>query len=198
MFSKSTPRVRCYNADNSQNSCSLACTQSHKIYCAPKAAPANETPETPATADINPPLQNGDNTQGAVGCAESKRDQSFPASIAASPELKELLLRHPQLRSQLHEIYRGTQEDQWVEWYTPPTRGRGHGRGGRAPTRRSRGPWTSEKGFNRGLGRVRKFRHDCEEGTETGADAEAFMQFLALVSGEQRQLEQPENQQHAT
>lgn len=186
-----TPWLPWYITDDRGYSCSLACTQSHKIYCAPKAAPANETPtETHATAHANPPMQNGDNTPGAVGHAESKRDQSFPASIAASPELKELLLRHPQLRSQLHEIYRGTLEDQWVEWCTPPTRGRGHGRGGRAPARRSRGPWTAEKGFNRGLGRVRKFRQNCEEGTETGTDAEAFMQFLALVNGQQEQPDQ--------
>ncbi|KAJ5139631.1 hypothetical protein N7448_003039 [Penicillium atrosanguineum] len=167
--------------------------ESHKIYCAPKASPTNETPDAPATATTTPPLQNGDHIQEAGG-HETKQSQSFPGSIATSPELKELLLRHPQLRNQLHEIYRGTQEDQWVEWYTPPTRGRGHGRGGRAPTRRSRGPWTAEKGFNRGLGRVRKFRQDCEEGTETGTDAEAFMQFLALVHGQQEQSEQ----QHAT
>ncbi|KAJ5678358.1 uncharacterized protein N7477_003991 [Penicillium maclennaniae] len=174
-------------------SCSLACTQSHKIYCAPKAAPAHETPDVPATTETISPLQNGDHTQEAVN-HETNQYQSFPGSMATFQDLKELLLRHPQLRDQLHEIYRGTQEDQWVEWYTPPTRGRGHGRGGRAPTRRSRGHWTAEKGFNRGLGRVRKLRQDCEEGTETGPNAEAFMQFLALVHGHQEQLEQ----QHAT
>jgi len=182
------------DADNSRHSCSLACTQSHKIYCAPKAAPSNGTPaKIPAPADTNPPLQNGENTPGVVGRPESKCDQSSPTSIAASPELKGLLLRHPQLRSQLYEIYRGTQEDQWVEWYTPPTRGRGHGRGGRTPTRRSRGPWTAEKGFNRGVGRIRKFRQDCEEGTETGTNAEAFMQFLFLVNGQRDQPERPDN-----
>ncbi|KAJ5403531.1 hypothetical protein N7509_003402 [Penicillium cosmopolitanum] len=115
-------------------------------------------------------------------------DQSKPASIAASPELTELFRRHPNLRDQLHEIYQSTLEDEWVEWYTPPSRGRFNGRGGRggrAPTRRSRGPWTSEKGFNRGVGRVRKFRQDCEEGSETGAGAEAFMRFWALVNNSQ-------------
>lgn len=84
-------------------------------------------------------------------------------------------------------MYRSTLEDEWVEWYTPPARGRGHGRGGKMPARRSRGPWTAEKGFNRGLGRVRKLRQDCEDGTEAGKKAEAFMQFLALVNGRQGQ-----------
>lgn len=70
-----------------------------------------------------------------------------------------------------------------MEYYTPPARGRGHGRGGKTPSRRSRGPWTAEKGFNRGLGRVRKLRQNCEDGTETGRNAEAFMHFLAVVNG---------------
>lgn len=120
--------------------------------------------------------------QGAADHAQDKQNQRSSAAVAASPELKELLSRYPELLGQLHEMYRSTLEDEWVEWYTPPTRGRGHGRGGRAPPRRSRGPWTTEKGFNRGLGRVRKLRHDCEDGTETGKTAEAFMQFLALVN----------------
>ncbi|KAJ5654550.1 hypothetical protein N7490_001553 [Penicillium lividum] len=157
-------------------SCSLACTQSHKIYCAPKPLPSIEEPtETSATNTQTP--ANGEtapdtgNTQG-----------HNTADGAALLEIQALLQRYPQLRTQLHEIYQAAQEDEWVEWYTPPTRGRPYGRGGKAPTRRSRGPWTAEKGFNRALGKVRKLRQDCEEGTETGVTAEAFMQFLTLVN----------------
>jgi hypothetical protein len=104
------------------------------------------------------------------------------AAVATSAELKDLLEKHPQLRSQLQEMYQATLEEEWVEWHTTPARGRGRGRGRGGSTRRSRGSWTSEKGFNRGLGKVRKLRQDCEEGTETGQAAEAFMRFMALVN----------------
>lgn len=173
------------NAKAFSQSCSLACTQSHKVYCAPKAPSTNEGPaEASAPAPAHPPLQNGDQPANNI---DDQQKRSSSAAIASSPELKELLSRHPQLRDHLHEIYRSTLEEEWVEWYTQPTRGRGHGRGGKTPTRRSRGPWTAEKGFNRGLGRVRKLRQSCEDGTETGKGAEAFMRFFALVNGQEGQ-----------
>ncbi|KAJ5586832.1 uncharacterized protein N7459_002597 [Penicillium hispanicum] len=166
------------------SSCSLACTQSHKIYCAPKATPSNqESSEAPVDSKTHQPLNNGDIGHDTAGGIDSKRNQSNTVDIATSPALKALLEGHPQLRAQLHDMYQATQEHQWAEWYTPPTRGRPHGRGGRTPSRRSRGPWTAEKGFNRGLGRVRKLRQGCEDGTEAGPVPEGFMQFLALVNG---------------
>ena len=121
-----------------------------------------------------------------------KKNETSPATIAGSSELQELLSRYPQLRSQLQEIYQATQEEEWQEWYTPPTRGRPYGRGGRGPSRRSRGSWTAEKGFNRGLGKVRKLRQDCEGGMETGVKAEAFMEFLAVVNKDQQAQSQPQ------
>lgn len=164
-------------------SCSLACTQSHKIYCAPKATPSNQESQTTSAAAPAPtPLQNGDTTPETAGNSTSKKNETSAAVIAASPEIQALLSRYPSLRSQLHEIYQATQEEEWQEWYTPPTRGRPYGRGGRGPSRRSRGSWTAEKGFNRGLGKVRKLRQDCEGGTETGVKADAFMEFLAVVN----------------
>ncbi|KAJ6080310.1 hypothetical protein N7467_010063 [Penicillium canescens] len=156
-------------------SCSLACTQSHKIYCALKA-PSNEGSSNPPDADPSP--QNGDENAEPT---ESKRPTNV-AAVATSAQIKELLEKYPQLRSQLQEIYQATLEEEWVEWHTTPIRGRGRGRGRGGPTRRSRGSWTTEKGFNRGLGKVRKLRQDCEEGTETGQAAEAFMRFMALVN----------------
>ena len=128
---------------------------------------------------------NGVSNNEQTTVAETKNNKLTPGSIATSPEVTELFKHHPKLRNQLHDIYKSTLEGEWVEWYTPPSRGRFNGRGGRAPTRRSRGPWTSEKGFNRGMGRVRKFRQDCEEGHETGTSAEAFVQFLNLVNHNQ-------------
>ncbi|KAF3394012.1 hypothetical protein F1880_005043 [Penicillium rolfsii] len=164
-------------------SCSLACSQSHKIYCAPKATPSNEDSKATSTAaTASSPPQNGDAAPVAAGNTTSKTNETSTAAIASSPELQALLSRYPQLRSQLHEIYQATQEEEWQEWYTPLMRGRPYGRGGRGPSRRSRGSWTTEKGFNRGLGKVRKLRSDCEGGSEIGVKAEAFMEFLTIVN----------------
>lgn len=160
-----------------RDSCSLACTQSHKIYCAPKATPSSSEPNE---APVSNHPTNGETSQDAD--IESTHNSSSIATIGGSAEIQELLRRFPHLREQLHETYQATKEEEWVEWYTPPTRGRSHNRGGKAPSRRSRGTWTSEKGFNRGLGKVRKLRRDCEEGTETGVSAEAFIHFLNLVN----------------
>ncbi|KAJ5617862.1 hypothetical protein N7537_002976 [Penicillium hordei] len=163
-------------------SCSLACTQSHKIYCAPKP-PSNEDPSHDPAPDVNPTPENDTNGPEPAEPTGTSAPLMTPAAVAASSEMKELLTQHPELRSQLQDMFQSTLEEEWEESYTAPARGRGHGRGrgrgGFAP--RSRGPWTSEKGFNRGLGRVRKLRQDCEEGTETGQAAEAFMRFMALV-----------------
>lgn len=161
-------------------SCSLACSQSHKIYCAPKATPSNEDSKATSTAVTAPTSpQNG---ATAAGNPTSKVNEPSTATIALSPELQALLSRYPQLRDQLLDIYQATQEEEWQEWYTPPTRGRPYGRGSRGSSRRSRGSWTAEKGFNRGLGKVRKLRQDCEGGSEVGVKAEAFMEFLAIVN----------------
>lgn len=84
-----------------------------------------------------------------------------------------------------------TLEEAWVDTIPAPSgRGRGRGRGRGGPGNRggpkSRGPWTSEKGFNRGLGKVRKWRQSCEgEGPSmpgiSGVEDEAFRQFIGLI-----------------
>ncbi|KAJ6102028.1 hypothetical protein N7486_004455 [Penicillium sp. IBT 16267x] len=163
-------------------SCSLACTQSHKIYCAPKPQLSIEEPTETSATNTLPPVNGETTPDTGIIQAQPKSSTAAGDASAAPPELQDLLQHYPQLRMQLNEIYQAAQEDEWVEWYTPPTRGRTYGRGGKGPTRRSRGPWTAEKGFNRALGKVRKLRQDCEEGTETGVMAEAFMQFLTLVN----------------
>ncbi|KAJ6129953.1 hypothetical protein N7512_002733 [Penicillium capsulatum] len=115
-------------------SCSLACAQSHKIYCAPKPTPANG--ELSEGSTIAHQVPGGTGMNGGAEETEKKTEVSFPASS----EIKELLHHHPQLRSQLYEIYRSTQEEEWVEWYNPPSKGRPHGRGGRPPLAAVEGP----------------------------------------------------------
>lgn len=158
-------------------SCSLACTQAHKIYCAPKAL-STEEPSEPVA-----PIERSDEANIDDDGAGSKAPAFNPADAATSPEMKALLEQNPELRSRLQELYQSTLEEEWVESYMAPARGRGgRGRGRGGMTSRSRGPWTSEKGFKRGLGSVRKARLDGEEGKETGPTSEAFMRFMALVN----------------
>jgi len=93
--------------------------------------------------------------------------------LGSSPELQQLFERYPGLRAKLREIYRTTLEEEWSSDY----RVGGHGRA----------PWTAEKGFKRGLGQVTKWRESCEDGSSTGAEAEGFMKFIALVTGSQEE-----------
>ncbi|KAA8648516.1 uncharacterized protein ATNIH1004_004401 [Aspergillus tanneri] len=159
-------------------SCSLACTQSHKIYCAPKAASPNSTNE----ADNRQlPHDEANGLINGEGINEA-REALDPKSLASSPELKTLFEQCPSLRDELRDIYKTTLEEEWVEVQSHGGRTRSfhRGRGGT----RNRGPWTREKGFNRGLGKVRKYRERCDEGLETGRTAEGFVRFLTLVNGE--------------
>ncbi|KAJ5543398.1 hypothetical protein N7535_005826 [Penicillium sp. DV-2018c] len=169
--------------------------ESHKIYCAPKA-PSNKEPSIPLATDVDPSPENEKDNPENTGPADTnppttERPANSVEALATSAEMKELLGRYPELRTQLQEMYQSTLEEEWEESYMAPTRGRGRGRGrgGRGGlTARSRGPWTAEKGFNRGLGRVKKMRQDCEEGTATGPAAEGFMQFMALIRQSQESV----------
>ncbi|KAL4891681.1 hypothetical protein BDV59DRAFT_203276 [Aspergillus ambiguus] len=159
-------------------SCSLACTQSHKIYCAPKVQPPNPSEQTNSN-----PVANETSGHGADNSAQNQSQSGLsPAELGSSSELKALLEQYPSLRDQLRDIYKATLEEEWVESQSQRGRPRpfGKGRGGH----RNWGPYTREKGFNRGLGKVRKLRETCEEGTETGKNAEGFMRFMMLVNKE--------------
>ncbi|KAM5431745.1 hypothetical protein MferCBS31731_007750 [Microsporum ferrugineum] len=187
-------------------SCSLACSKSHKTTCSPvipdpvtsedhlqggsdgNALPKYDSQLRPAediTAAVN-------NAQPTAVSGHGNTKEGF-SSLESSPELQELWSRFPGFRSRLREIYNLTLEEEWVEEAKPDShgwgRGRGRGRGrGTHSSRgggRSRGPWTPEKGFNRGLGKVRKWREACDDDSAsrraTGADDEAFRRFIALV-----------------
>ncbi|KAJ9272396.1 hypothetical protein DTO212C5_1581 [Paecilomyces variotii] len=165
-------------------SCSLACTQSHKVYCTPKSPEASTQKQPPTVTDTGA-AQAATNGHGPEQATPDTTVLPTPEALSSSKELQELFSRYPQLRSRLRDIYKVTLEDEWVE-ARPPVRGRGFGRGRGAHGRGrggSRGPWTAQKGFNRGLGKVRKWRDSCEEGSSTGPDAEGFMKFVALVNG---------------
>ncbi|PKY04364.1 putative HIT finger domain protein [Aspergillus campestris IBT 28561] len=168
-----SPKYRCPTCG--LMSCSLACTQSHKIYCAPKAP----SPKSPDDSNHDQQPSKSVNGHGA------EDDAVRPPAVGSSAQLTELLDRYPSLREELREIYKTTLEEEWVE---PPQfagRGRGFGQRGRGGgAHRNRGPWTREKGFNRGLGKVRKLRERCDDGSEIGQKAEGFVRFMTLVIGE--------------
>ncbi|KAL2821367.1 hypothetical protein BDW59DRAFT_110410 [Aspergillus cavernicola] len=156
-------------------SCSLACTRTHKIYCAPKA-PSTD-PSNEAT-DTQPQLEEANRyVAGEEGQMARNGHNSTPREL--SSQIKDLIEGYSPLRDQLRDIYTATLQEQWVEGpvHDKP---RHFGRG--KPPQRNRGPWTREKGFNRGLGKVRKYRGRCEDGLETGKGAEGFMRLLALVN----------------
>ncbi|KAL3454512.1 hypothetical protein BJX65DRAFT_260633 [Aspergillus insuetus] len=167
-------KYRCPTCEIS--SCSLACTRTHKIYCAPKA-PSTEATNTPSDSLPQPDqaasLVAGENSQTA-------QNGHRMATREPSAEIKDLLKQYPMLGDQLRDIYTATLQEQWVEGPVHGDRPRYHGRG--KPPQRNRGPWTREKGFSRGLGKVRKYRGRCEDGLETGKGAEAFMRLLTLVN----------------
>ncbi|KKZ62149.1 hypothetical protein EMCG_00464 [[Emmonsia] crescens] len=186
-------------------SCSLACTQSHKIYCTPKASEQGHEPEKRKGLLDN--VQNGTSETAPGGAYEGTADPSpqlsdnpatntFPnpnipraalqfKDLESSQALKDLFARFPTLRSQLRDIYKLTLEEEWVEMkHSNYGRGRGRGRGGfTGRGGRSRGPWNEEKGFNRGLGKVRRLRETLESnnGAANSTDIEGFRQFTALV-----------------
>ncbi|KAL4869132.1 hypothetical protein BDV12DRAFT_168324 [Aspergillus spectabilis] len=151
-------------------SCSLACTRTHKIYCAPKP------PKTGEETDTQPQPEEAI----GQGAGQPVQDANILTPQELSPQIKELLQRYPSLRHQLRDAYTATLQEQWVEGPAPGDRPRPFGRG--KPPQRSHGPWTREKGFKRGLGKVRKYRTQCEDGLEIGKGAEGFMRLLTLVN----------------
>lgn len=168
-------------------SCSLACTQTHKIYCAPKSlTPSSSTDASHVVNGSNGQSPKNDVNGHTLGEKGKGRQEGIlnPETLATSKELQELFGQYPQLRSQLRDIYKVTLEEAWVETQVQTGGHRPFGRGRGGSRRSNRGSWTLEKGFRRGLGRVRNLRERCEEGLETGRDAEGFMRFMGLVNGE--------------
>lgn len=166
-------------------SCSLACSKAHKSNCTPQHAPtAVDKAENQTRATTIQSARNDESTSRSLSTAQQGQYPSLE-KLESSPQLSNLLTQFSNLRSRLREIYKLTLEEEWVETSKP-----NYGRGGRQSqgrdphnsrgATRNRGPWTAEKGFNRGLGKVRHWRDSCEEGA-CGVDDEGFMQFISLV-----------------
>ncbi|RHZ44014.1 uncharacterized protein CDV56_102876 [Aspergillus thermomutatus] len=154
--------------------------ESHKIYCAPK--PQAPEPTSATDALQTPPHGTSEPEANESSNAQAKRNAYNVEALASSPQIKDLLAQNPQLCDCLRDIYKITLEEEWIE-QGPAGRSRPYHRG-RGGGYRNRGSWTREKGFNRGLGKVRKLRERCEEGLETGKHAEGFMKFMALINSE--------------
>ncbi|KAK2742474.1 hypothetical protein FQN57_005365 [Myotisia sp. PD_48] len=184
--------------------CSLPCSQAHRNSCSTTSIKTSQ--DQPPTLDGSSVATAQQNTlassedQKNIAASETHRPPGLPpqnslndfSTLEHSPKLQELWTRFPTLRSKLLEVYKLTLEEEWIET-GPPTYGRGRGRGRGNHSRmhgRSRGPWTPGKGFNRGVGKVRKWRESCEAngpsiGNTNWANKEAFRQFIALVNPEE-------------
>ncbi|KAL4973497.1 hypothetical protein BDW66DRAFT_102020 [Aspergillus desertorum] len=155
-------------------SCSLGCTRTHKIYCAAKVPKNLED----ATEPQPQPSEANGHIASEEGRAVANGHDLTPHGLLT--QIKGIFERYPPLRDQLRDIFEATLEERWVEGPAYNDRPRHFGRG--KPPLRSHGPWTREKGFKRGLGKVRKYRAQCEDGSETGKAAEGFMRLLTLVN----------------
>ncbi|KAI5296359.1 hypothetical protein KEM52_003590 [Ascosphaera acerosa] len=160
--------------------CSVACIKRHKgTDCAPSTADATDSGSTTAetTAVLSQTAKATSGTQSPTG------EVPDLATLAASQELQALFKKSPSLRSGLRSIYELTLEENWVE----STRvrdfsRRGHrGRGGLQMRRLGR--WTDEKGFKRGLGKVKKITSG--EDRYHSMDEAAFGEFVRLALGGQ-------------
>ncbi|OJD17817.1 hypothetical protein AJ78_02116 [Emergomyces pasteurianus Ep9510] len=186
-------------------SCSLSCTQFHKIQCTPKAPEQGHEPQKLTGLHDNVQNDTSEATSGDTCEGTSPANLQLPnnlpnsntpkaalqfKNLESSQELSDLFARYPTLRPQLREIYKITLEEEWVEMKQSNYgrgRGRGRGRGGFSGRGgRSRGPWNEEKGFSRGLGKVRLLRETLESnnGAASSTDIEGFGQFAALVLAE--------------
>ncbi|EED16775.1 HIT finger domain protein, putative [Talaromyces stipitatus ATCC 10500] len=160
-------------------SCSLGCTKSHKIYCAPKQDPAAED-----SAENAQPEDPGNLAKQEDNTTQSKEQEPLPKA-----EIQKLFAEYPNLRSRLREIYKTTLEEEWNAT-APDSKHSTYHRGDRQAHNHhhhhnnNRGTWTAEKGFNRGVAKIRRWREGCEGGECTDADAEGFVKFMALVAGE--------------
>ncbi|KAL4928565.1 zinc finger HIT domain-containing protein [Aspergillus undulatus] len=169
-------------------SCSLACIRTHKIYCAPQAV------EIPDATDAQPQASEANVVNRNISGVDEHPAQNAHHMTAhdLSPQIKDLLERYPPLRDQLREIYQATLEEQWVERPVRKDRGRYHGKG--KQQQRTLGSWTREKGFKRGLGKVRKYRGQCEDGLESLTEAyevllfHVYSEFTFLIPGLRKNL----------
>lgn len=157
-------------------SCSLGCTKSHKINCAPKPIP--ETAQRSAESE-----QQQQQPEKPQVHSEEQEKSTKLEGFSSSEEAQKLFAEYPGLRAKLREIYKTTQEEEWNSASLAPSHNRynnyKHHNNNRPPP-----TWTAERGFNRGLGKVRKWREGCEGGDFTDSDAEGFMKFIALAAPE--------------
>lgn len=101
-------------------------------------------------------------------------------TLRSFAEVHCLLVRYPQLRSQLHRVYRATLEPTpGADHHSPRrhnfNRGRGRGRGRGNARAMGQSSWTPERGFKDGLRRLRWIR---EVG---GLESEGIHEFSKLA-----------------
>jgi zinc finger HIT domain-containing protein 3 len=106
-------------------------------------------------------------------------------ALCTSKELGNIFTQYTSLHGKLRDIYRATLEEEWIESRTSDSWGLNGKKAGYYRSGERRGPWTAEKGFNRGMQMAKRWREDCEEGLIPGPEAEGFLKFVNLVISEQ-------------
>jgi zinc finger HIT domain-containing protein 3 len=141
--------IPCCKWTDSLTACSLQCSKDHKcgnslnilIDDAPSRSRLRQEPST-ETALLDEPTE-----------------QSTSDSIINAPEVQELFIRYPKLRTQLRSIYEASLEDHHIDQHSSHHMGRhatrGHGRGyPREPGHVHKKQWTIDKAINSGLKRL--------------------------------------------
>ncbi|KAI5306995.1 hypothetical protein KEM56_005745 [Ascosphaera pollenicola] len=168
------------------STCSLACSKTHKGATCAVTTAASPSPERSSSlaAAATVSVADADPAAAAQGLNTEKTPpaEEFPDfhRLASSRELQELFKRSPSLRDGLQGIYQLSLEENWMETIRARESNRGRYKG---PQTRHLGRWTEEKGFKRGLGKVKKIRNNNDRSNTF--DQVAFGEFCRLVLGQQ-------------
>lgn len=185
-FTLSVNRRQCSGLTcDGQSRCSLACSKSHKGTTCAVTTAAPPSPEgssslaaaaTVSVTDADVPAQQRQPSEQTPPAEEYPDFQR----LASSPELQDLFKRSPSLRDSLQSIYALTLEENWMETIRARENNRGRNRG---PQTRRLGRWTEDKGFKRGLGKIKKIRNN--DNRHDTIDLAVFGEFCRLVLGQQ-------------
>jgi len=139
--------IPCCKWTDSLTACSLRCSKDHKCgnslnSLIDDAPSRSRLHQEPSTETLGTPIE-----------------QCTSDSIISAPEVQELFIRYPKLRTQLRSVYEASLEHHHIEQHSTQPRGsygtRGRGRGyHREPDHVHKRQWTTEKAINSGLKRL--------------------------------------------
>jgi zinc finger HIT domain-containing protein 3 len=164
-----------YEWTNSLTACSLRCSKGHKCGNSLNSL----ADDTPSRSRLHQELS----TETAL--LDESIEQSTSNSIISAPEIQELFIRYPKLRTQLRSVYEATLEHHHIEQHSSHLRGsnanRGRGRGyHREPDHVYKQQWTTEKAINSGLKRLQR---DLQASNTDSNGLAEFCKTVARIRG---------------